>query len=59
MQDVESAMVSTLFVVSSVGSSTRGLGSSLEVALESVGRSVRSWVGFIGGEVFFFFLCES
>jgi hypothetical protein len=35
--------------VSSVGSSTRGLESSLEVALESVGRSVRGWVGFIGG----------
>jgi hypothetical protein len=36
------------FVVSSVGSSTRGLESSLKIALESVGRSVRVWVGFIG-----------
>jgi hypothetical protein len=36
-------MVTTLFVVSSVGSSTRGLESSLE----SVGRSVLGWVGFI------------
>jgi hypothetical protein len=42
-------MVTTLFVVSSVGSSTRGLESSLEVALESVGRFVLGWVGFIGG----------
>jgi hypothetical protein len=49
MRDVESALVTTLFVVSSVGSSTRGLESSLEAALESVGRSVRGWVGFIGG----------
>jgi hypothetical protein len=44
MRDVESAMVTTLFVVSSVGSSTRGLEWSLEVALESVGRSVLGWV---------------
>jgi hypothetical protein len=42
-------MVTTLFVVSSVGSSTRGLESCLEVALESVGRSVLCLVGFIGG----------
>jgi hypothetical protein len=42
-------MVKTLFVVSSVDSSIRGLESSLEVALESVGRSVLGWVGFIGG----------
>jgi hypothetical protein len=46
---VESALVTTLFVVSSVHSSTRGLESSLEVALESIGRSVLGWVGFIGG----------
>jgi hypothetical protein len=46
---VEYALVTTLFVVSSVGSSTRGLESSLEVALESVGRSVLGWVVFIGG----------
>jgi hypothetical protein len=45
---VDSAMVMNLFVVSSVGSSTRGLESSWEVALESVGRSVLGWVGFIG-----------
>jgi hypothetical protein len=45
-------MVTTLFVVSSVGSSTRGLESSLEVALESVGLSVLGWVGLIGGSVF-------
>jgi hypothetical protein len=32
-------MVTTLFVVSSTGSSTRGLESSLEAALESVGSS--------------------
>jgi hypothetical protein len=42
-------MVTTLFVVSSVSSSTRGLESSLNVALGSVGRSVGGWVGFIGG----------
>jgi hypothetical protein len=42
-------MVTTLFVMSSVGSSTHGLESSLEVALESVGWSVLGWVGFIGG----------
>jgi hypothetical protein len=42
-------MFTTLFVVSSVGSSTRGLESCLEVALESVGRSVLDWVGLIGG----------
>jgi hypothetical protein len=42
-------MVTALFVVSSVGLSTRGLKLSLEVALESVGQSVRGWVGFIGG----------
>jgi hypothetical protein len=46
---VESALVTTLFVVSSVGSSTRGLESYLEVALESVARSVCDWVGFNGG----------
>jgi hypothetical protein len=40
-------MVTALFVASSVGSSTRGLESSLEVALESVGRSVLCWVWFI------------
>jgi hypothetical protein len=40
MRGVESAMVTTLFVVSSVGSLTRGLESSLEIALESVGRFV-------------------
>jgi hypothetical protein len=45
--DVDSAMFTTLFVASSVTSSTRGLGSSLNVALESVGRSVLGWVGFI------------
>jgi hypothetical protein len=49
IRDVESALVTTLFVVSSVGSSTRGLESSLELALESVGRSVLGWIGFIGG----------
>jgi hypothetical protein len=47
-------MVTTLFVVSSVGSSTRGLKSFLEVVLESVGLSVLGWVGFIGGGGFFF-----
>jgi hypothetical protein len=46
---VESALVTNLFVVSSVGLSTRGLESSSEVALESVGRSVRGCVGFTGG----------
>jgi hypothetical protein len=40
IRDVESAMVTTLFFVSSVGSSTRWLELSLKVALESVGRSV-------------------
>jgi hypothetical protein len=35
--------------VSSVGSSKRGLESSSEVALESVGLSILGWVGFIGG----------
>jgi hypothetical protein len=53
---VESALVRTLFVVSSVGSLTCGLESSSEVALpvelENVGRSVRGWVGFIGSGVF-------
>jgi hypothetical protein len=49
MCDVESAMVTTLFVVSSVDSSTCELESSLEVALESVGWSVLGWVSFIGG----------
>jgi hypothetical protein len=34
IRGVESAMVTTLFVVSSVGSSTRGLESSSEIALE-------------------------
>jgi hypothetical protein len=42
-------MVTALFVVSSVGLSTRGLEWSLEVALESVCRSVLGWVDFIGG----------
>jgi hypothetical protein len=46
---VESALVTNLFVVSSVGSSTHVLESSSEVALESVGHSVLGWVGFIGG----------
>jgi hypothetical protein len=45
-------MVTALFVVSSVGSSTRGMESSSEVALESVGRSVLGWVSFVGGGVF-------
>jgi hypothetical protein len=40
-------MFTALFVVSSVSSSTRGLGSSFNVALESVGRSVLGWFGFI------------
>jgi hypothetical protein len=56
IRDVESALVATLFVVSSVGSPTCGLESSSEVALpvesENVGRSVRDWVGFIGSGVF-------
>jgi hypothetical protein len=52
IRHVESALGTALFVVSSVGSSTRGLESSSEVALESVGRSVLGWVGFIGGGVF-------
>jgi hypothetical protein len=47
IRDVDSAMFTTLFVVSSVISSTRGLESSLNVALESVGRSVLGRVGFI------------
>jgi hypothetical protein len=38
MCDVDSVMFTTLFVVSSVCSSTRGLEPSLNVALESVGR---------------------
>jgi hypothetical protein len=42
-------MFTTLFVVSPVSSSTRGLESSLNVAVESVGRSVLGWVGFICG----------
>jgi hypothetical protein len=42
IHDVESAMVTNLFVVSSVDSSS-------EFALESIGRSFRSWVSFIGG----------
>jgi hypothetical protein len=41
----------------SVGSSTRGLESSSEVALESVGRSFLGWVSFIGGGGFFFSVC--
>jgi hypothetical protein len=40
-------MFTTLFVVSSLSSSTRGLKSSLNVALESVGRYILRWVGFI------------
>jgi hypothetical protein len=48
---VESALVTTLFVVSSVSFSTCGLESSSEVALPvelvNCGRSVRGWVGFI------------
>jgi hypothetical protein len=51
--DVDCAMFTTLFVVSSLSSSTRGLESSLDVALESVGRSVLGWFGFIGDWVFF------
>jgi hypothetical protein len=39
--DVDSVMFTTLFIVSSVSSSTRGLESSLNVGLESVG-------GFLG-----------
>jgi hypothetical protein len=45
--DVDPVIFTTLFVVSSVSSSTRGLESSLNVALESVGRSVLGRVGFI------------
>jgi hypothetical protein len=40
-------MFTTLFVTSSVSSSTRGLESSLNVALESIGWSVLGWFGFI------------
>jgi hypothetical protein len=40
-------MFMTLFVVSSVSSSTHGLESSLNVALGSVGRSILGWVCFI------------
>jgi hypothetical protein len=40
-------MFTTLFVVSSVSSSIRGLESSLNVALESVGQSVLGWFGFM------------
>jgi hypothetical protein len=40
-------MFTALFVMSSVSTSTRGLESSLHVTLESVGRSVLGWVGFI------------
>jgi hypothetical protein len=43
--DVDSAMFTTLFVVSSVSTSTLGLESSLDVALGSDGRSVLCWVG--------------
>jgi hypothetical protein len=43
---VQSALVTILFVVSSVGSSACGLKSSLE--LENVGLSICGWVGFIG-----------
>jgi hypothetical protein len=46
IRGVECAMVTALFVVSSVGSSTRGLESCLGVALESVGRSVLGLVVF-------------
>jgi hypothetical protein len=56
--DVDFAMFTTLFVASSVSSSTRGLESSLNVALESVGRSVLDWVGFIN-DWGFFFRCAS
>jgi hypothetical protein len=45
--DVDSAMFTTLFVVSSVSTSTRGLESSLDLALGSDGRSVLGRVGFI------------
>jgi hypothetical protein len=49
---VESALVTTLFVVSSVGSSTCGLECysdvTLPVELENVGRSVHGWLGCIG-----------
>jgi hypothetical protein len=50
-------MFTTLYVASFVVSSTRGLESSLEFALEIVGRSVLGWVDFISGR--FFFLCTS
>jgi hypothetical protein len=40
-------MFMTLFVVSSVSSSICGLELSVNVASESVGRSVLGWVGFI------------
>jgi hypothetical protein len=43
--DVDSAMFTTLFVVSSVSTSTRGLESSLDAALGSDGSVCR--VGFI------------
>jgi hypothetical protein len=41
-------VVTALFVMSSVGSSTRGLESFLEI----VGRSILGWVGLIGSGVF-------
>jgi type II secretory pathway component PulF len=41
------------FIVSSVIPSTRGLESSLNVALDSVGRFVLGWVDFISDWVFF------
>jgi hypothetical protein len=47
------AMFTTLFVMSSVSSSTRRLESSLNVALESVVWSVLGWVVFISDWVFF------
>jgi hypothetical protein len=46
---MESALFTILFAMSSVGSATRGLESSLEVALERVGRCVFGWVDFTGG----------
>jgi hypothetical protein len=52
IRDVESTLVTTLYVTSSVSSLTCGLESSSEVVLsvelEDVGRSVCSWVGLIG-----------
>jgi hypothetical protein len=36
-----------------VGSSTRGMVTYSEVALESVGRSFLGWVGFMGDGFFF------